>query len=141
MGRSVPLGGAYIDTSSIEIVDYSDLPLNERVIALESQILTMTQLVNELLRNKFMSETPGAFLDTHSNKDRNGIPYGTTFIGYPKDKPAHYMVVKEDGYYIGDVKFKSPSGAAAVASGIPGQNGFTFWKTYAGKTIREEYRT
>jgi hypothetical protein len=80
MGRSVPLGGAYIDTSSIEIVDYSDLPLNERVIALESQILTMTQLVNELLRNKFMSETPGAFLDTHSIKTETAFLTGPLLL-------------------------------------------------------------
>jgi hypothetical protein len=43
------------------------------------------------------------------------------------------MVVKEDGYYIGDVKFKSPSGAAAVASGIPGQNGIYFLENLCRK--------
>ena len=74
-----------------------------------------------------------------SNKD--GIPLNSSFIGYTKNSNYPFILIIDahGKYKIGEKVFNSLSASAEFVSGVR-RSGWTFWKLFDGRTLKEVYK-
>lgn len=73
------------------------------------------------------------------NKD--GVPLNSSFVGFTKKSVYPYVLVvdKNGNYKVGDKSFKSLSASAEFVSGVR-RSGWTFWKLFDGRTMKDVYK-
>jgi len=73
--------------------------------------------------------------------NNDGIPLNSSFIGFTRNSSFPFiLIVDENGTYkVGSKKFKSLSASAKFVSGVR-RSGWTFWKLFDGRTLKEVYK-
>jgi len=110
--------------------------LEERVCMLETMVTNLLQINAGLLIDK--PEGGDNAYDTSLNKD--GIPFNLCFVGVDRTGFPRILTAREDGYYIGNIKYNSLSAAAEDVSGIVRKSGWVFWKLPDGRTAKEAFK-
>lgn len=111
--------------------------LEERLCLLETMVKNLLEINSGILSEKVDSSS-NAYTDEAMNKD--GLPYNMCFVGADKNGFPRMLVVKKDGYFVSDIKYKSLSSAAEAVSGVIRKSGWVFWKLSDGRTIKEAFR-
>ena len=110
--------------------------IEDRVCMLEAMVANLLKINAKILVDK--PEGGDNAYDSALNKD--GIPHDLCFVGVDKTGFPRVLTVKEDGYYVGDVKYGSLSAAAEDISGIIRKSGWVFWKLADGRTVKEAFK-
>ena len=107
----------------------------DKINLLDERITSLTQTFNAISNAMIKDDRQQHVYD---DINRDGIPIGTSFLGQSTRGGMHVLSVKQDRYYIGTSGYDSLSAAAEASSGVR-RSGWTFWKTYDGKTVKEVY--
>jgi hypothetical protein len=137
MKNGIPLGAAAPEPVAIMKKPVS---LAEEVKMLKSQVEELTKAFNNVCRIRLKESRQHqvyAKLPT-TGPTRPVIPPGTAFYGDSYKNGPAILLVRGDGYYIGQNKYESLSAAAEVASGVR-RSGWTFWKLPDGRTAKEAF--
>jgi hypothetical protein len=144
MGRRIALGTAFNQAGTVIIE--KPATLEERVAALQRQLEELAaafHAVNSIrIKDKRQSErtqrvTPSITLNTNST-NYDGIPIGTSLLGFSTRGGIDVLTVKIDGYYLGIRRFETLSAAAEASSGVR-RSGWTYWKIHDGRTVKEVF--
>jgi hypothetical protein len=146
MKRKVALGEAHATTDKGIGQVEAPATLEQRIAAIENQLHELVAAFNEICRTAIKDkrqqerydQMAAATADVHSNND--GIPIGTTLVGTTTKFGGleRFLIVREDGYYLGDKKCTSLSHAAEEVSKVR-RSGREFWKLLDGKTVNEAF--
>jgi hypothetical protein len=128
LGRALPKKG-----TALAVIPKS---LEERVCMLEAMVKNLLEINASLLADK--PEGGDNAYDESLNRD--GIPYNLCFVGADKAGFPRILTVREDGYYVGTVKYSSLSAAAEDVSGIVRKSGWVFWKLPDGRSAKEAFK-
>ena len=114
--------------------------VEERLQMLEEKLAAMTAAFYATRR--VLAKKGRTSHDAHEESETvNGddLPLNTAYLGITKGVP-YILTVNDIGEYIvGGKKFGSLSAAAEHVSGVR-RSGWTFWKTFDGKTLKEAFR-
>jgi phage-related minor tail protein len=96
-----------------------------------------------LLKKRFGKKNKSEELKKENNAifNKDGIPLNSSFIGFTKNSNYPFiLIIDEDGKYkVGQDEFKSLSSSAEFVSGVR-RSGWTFWKLFDGRTLKEVYK-
>ena len=113
--------------------------VQENIAHLTKTVDAMGKMIHMLRGESNTKEAVKAVTNAVFNKD--GLPLNTVYIGQTKKVEAPILLtVEADGSYkIGQMTYKSLSAAAEAVSGVR-RSGWTFWKTFEGKTLKEAFK-
>lgn len=143
--RCIALGEECEDVVVAEIEENEPLNDKERIDALEQRIYELTNSVDsmfviikgliEKVKSKEIAENNKLI---EKVKDKMEIPTGTVLNG-KTNGINYYLVVREDGFYVGETMYPSLSAAAEGVSGTR-RSGLVFWCLSDGRTVKEAYK-
>ncbi len=107
-------------------------------LKLES-ITEMFYILRKRYGKKKKDKSEKDVVDDVFNKD--GIPLNSSFIGYTSSSNYPFiLIINEKGNYkVGNKSFNSLSASAEFVSGVR-RSGWTFWKLFDGRTLKEVYK-
>jgi len=113
--------------------------VQESIAHLTKTVDAMGKMIHMLRGESNTKEAVKAITNAVFNKD--GLPLNTVYVGQTKKVEAPILLtVETDGSYkIGNNTYKSLSAAAEAVSGVR-RSGWTFWKTFDGKTLKEAFK-
>ena len=144
LGEDIELANAEVIDAQ-PVVPHNKMPsIEERVTSIEQMLSYLTLSLDSLyemfkpIRNRLQGKKDHAVNNKfRRTKSENKIPEGTILTGKSKGI-SYYLTVKEGGFFIGDVKYKSLSAAAEKVSGVR-RSGLTFWHFPDGRTVKEKF--
>lgn len=131
----------------IEVLQAQPHTAEERMVALEAQILNITKSIDALFAmvkammdsgNKKGDADLKAVIDEKKKEGKAEIPEGTVLWGTTRGL-NFFMTVQHGGFYVGTTRYDSPSAAAEAVSGVR-RSGWAFWKLSDGKTLKEAFK-
>lgn len=134
MGKPVPLGKPLPVRGVAESVEPTTI--EEKFAILQYQIDQLAEQVNAVSRQRYEDSRTRTNAGQENGKNKDGLEFGTTLLGYSKRGGMHVLDVCPDGYYIGARKFDSLSAAAEAASGMR-RSGWVYWTYPDGRTVKE----
>lgn len=143
--RCIALGEENDDFVVAEIDDNKPVTVEEKIEALEQRIYELTNsmdsmfvIIKGLLRKVNAKEIQNNNKMMEKSKSKMEIPLGTILNG-KSNGVNYYLVVKEDGFYVGESCYPSLSAAAQSVSGSR-RSGLVFWTLPDGRTVKEVYK-
>jgi len=132
MGAKIALGTPVTNGSCVEATPES---IEEQLNVLIKRVDDITRMLNSI--NSIRSAEPEEdYPNDETNSDK--IPIGTPLIGTSTRGGTVVLNVNADGYYVNGIKYDSLSAAAEAVSGVR-RSGWTFWKTFDGRTAKEVF--
>jgi len=135
------------DIEDVVEIDNQDAQQIDKIADLEERVQALTNGLDNLfalvksLRDDFNKEKDRLISEAIEQKKRDKkaeIPVGTVLYGSTHGL-NYFLEVKEDGFYVGTIKYDSLSAAAEAVSGVR-RSGWTFWKLPNGQTVKEVYK-
>ena len=141
MKKRISLGGTTtVDTPSNETNADLKLKLEEFTIKLDS-MASMLRLIRKQATKKYKEQSGEEVIEEENLMNKDGIPLNTVYTGITSKSPYPYILIVDGNgdYKIGEKSFDSLSMAAEFVSGVR-RSGWTFWKTFDGRTIKEVFK-
>lgn len=141
--RCIALGEECKDVVIAEIDNTNKITDKEKIEALEQRVYELTNSIDSMfvIIKGLMSKINSKEIvnnNIEKSKGKLEIPEGTVLNG-KTGGVNYYLVVKSDGFYVGETRYPSLSAAAEGVSGTR-RSGLVFWTLPDGRTIKEVYK-
>ncbi len=141
MKKSISLGGSTkVETLLKDKNSKLKEQLEEFKMKLDS-MSSMLRLIRKQATKKHKEQSGEEVIKEENLINKDGIPLNTAYTGLTSKLIHPYiLIVDENGNYkIGEKQFESLSMAAEFVSGVR-RSGWTFWKTFDGRTVKEVFK-
>jgi hypothetical protein len=139
MGNKIPLGAAAPAKTAVVEQPQS---LEQQVTALRKQVEMLTAAFHSVnsvrVKDRRQTAVYAEFDDFFNESNKDGLPVGMSLIGHSQRGGTCILTVDANGYRIGTTPYDSLSAAAEASSGVR-RSGWTFWKTYDGRSVKEVF--
>lgn len=132
----------YIKNHAEDIKHKSRKELRDEINEFKLQLDSVAKMFR-MLRRQVSKKKSSAAEENGDNPalNQDGIPLNSSYIGITsKSQYPYILIVDQDGIYrIGQTRFSSLSAAAEHVSGVR-RSGWTFWRFFDGRTLKEVYK-
>jgi hypothetical protein len=145
--KFIPLGEEGVASEFVEIPMQRPQSVEDRLTALEEILKALVASMDAVFHKikdardnteKQKDTEIAQAIDERAKEGKAEIPEGTTLWGTSRGL-NFFMSVKDGGFYVGAIKYDSPSAAAEAVSGVR-RSGWVFWKLPDGRTIKEVFK-
>lgn len=138
--KMIPLGESskakVVNEEPQENIDDRIAHIESTVADLRAMLVHMFHVIKDNPQKVEENDQPEQQKELHINKD--GLPIGGVLIGIVESIPIALHIYR-DYYLVGNNKYETLSSAAQAVSGNR-RNGWDFWKTPSGQSVKEVYR-